>query len=173
MIIYKRDIGRKLLSLRILLFILGTVCFLAFHYQYNNLGYFIAVVLILLSIIVVKNFIVFQDSFQISKYYFFGLIRFRWKFNLEEKFKILSLGADFGGEGDVLNTEPDAAGCLLLVLSVFFPSGSGVIKKEFRIERSGKVNTPFSRVHIFLDRVEFNYLQGFYTDTKPTTIHDF
>ena len=75
MIIYKRYIEKRLFSLRLTFFILGATCFFAFKSHYDNLGYFIAVALITFSIIVVKDFIVSLDSFLISKYYFFGLIK--------------------------------------------------------------------------------------------------
>jgi hypothetical protein len=161
MMIYKRYVDKKLLSLRLSFFILVPTCFLAFKYLYNNLGYFIAVTLITISIIVVKEFIVFSDSFQISKYYFFGLIKRNWQFNKAENIRISSFGSDFGEDGDIPDNDPTASGigCLFSIFSVFMPPK--IVKKEFKIEALNKSNNLIKRTNIFLDKCEFNYLLTF------------
>jgi hypothetical protein len=161
MIIYKRYIDKKLLILRLTFFILGTISFFAFKSHYDNLGYFITVVLITLSIIVVKDFIVLIDSFLISKYYFFGLIKRTWRFDKDENIKISSFGSDFGQEGDIPDIDQTASGlgCLFSIFSVFAPPK--ITNREFKIEKFDEINNLLNRVHILLDKPEYEFLQTF------------
>lgn len=158
---YKRYIYNRLLSLRLSFFTLGIICFLAFKYHHDDLGYFITVVLLTLSIIVVKDLIVCTDSFQISKYYFFGLIKRTWQFNKGENIKVSSFGSDFGQDGDIPYIDDSASGlgCLFSIFSIFVPPK--IIKKEFNVEKFGETNNLLNRVNILLDRPEFNYLKKF------------
>ena len=161
MIIYKRDIERRLLSLRLLFLILGTACFFAFKYHYDNLGYFILVVLIFMSIIVVRDFKVYSESFQISKYYLFGLIKRQWQFNKGSKIEITSFDSEFGAEGDPVDLDSTGTGlgCLVSIFSGFMPSR--VTKRRFNIEMFSEANKLLKRVHIVLEKPEYNYLKTF------------
>jgi hypothetical protein len=76
MVMYSRNVSKKLFSLRLAFVLLSIICFLAFIFRQNNLGYFIAVVWLTLSTIVVKNIVIKADSLVITKYYIFGLIKF-------------------------------------------------------------------------------------------------
>ncbi len=82
MIIYKRAIEKRLLSLRVSFIVLSAICALSFIYDYDKVGYLASVLLFTLIFIVVKDFTVSSDSFQISKFYFFGLIKRSWRFNI-------------------------------------------------------------------------------------------
>lgn len=166
MMIYERFIYKKLLSLRISFFILGAIYFLSFIYHFDNLGYFVAVVFIAISIITIRNFIVFPDSFQISKYYFFGLIKRRWQFHKGENVHISTLGADFGEDADRpdVDIEDIEVGCLFFIFSIFVRPK--VVKKEFTVEKRSETNVVLERVHIFLDKAEFNYLKLFMREAQ-------
>ena len=168
MIIYKRNIDKRLLSLRLTFFVFGAICFFAFKYHYDNLGYFIAVALITLSIIVVKDFIVSFDSFSISKYYFFGLIKWRWRFNKEDKIKASSFGSDFGQDGEIPDYDYEASelGCLFSIFSTFVPPK--ITMKKFKVGKFDEFNRPLKSVHILLDKPEFNYLQKFIHQPQST-----
>lgn len=164
MIIYKRHIGNKLLCLCLAFFILGITCFFAFQYNNDNLGYFIAVAIITLSIVVVKNFTVFPGSFVISNYYFFGLIKITWRFNKGDSITISSYGSDFGQNGEIPDYDHNYAtpglGCLYSVFLIFFPFK--IIKKNLKIEKIDESNKSLKRVHIFLNKYEFDCLQSFH-----------
>ena len=168
MIIYKRYIDKRLLSLRLTFFMLATICLFAFKYHYDNLGYFIAVVFITLSIIVVKGFTVWSDSFLISKYYFFGLIKKTWRFNKGENIKLSSFGSDFGQDGDVPDIDNIASGvgCLFSIFGMFVPPK--ITSKEFKVEKFDEASKLLNSVSVFLDRPEFNYLQTYIRPPQST-----
>jgi len=159
MIIYRRHINKRLLSLRLSFFFLAAICSLAFIYHYDNLGYFIIVALITISIIVVKDFVVFSNSFEVSKYYFFGFIKRRWKFNQDENIKVSAFGSDFGQDGEIPDFEDieSGLGCLFSILSIFMPPK--ITRKEFKVQAYNETNILLKRVHILLDKSEFNYLK--------------
>ena len=168
MIIYKRYIDKKLLSIRLTFFILGTICFFAFKSHNDNLGYFIAVALITISIIVVNNVTIFFDSFLISKYYFFGLIKMTWCFKKVDKLKISSFGSDFGQEGEITVHDDTASGlgCLFSIFSIFLPSK--ITMKEIKIERFDEFDNLTKKVYILLDRPEFNFIKTFIPPPQST-----
>ena len=156
MTIYKRNIEKRLFSLRLAFLLLGSVCFLAFKYHHDNLGYFVTVVFIILSVIVVKDIEISVDSFLVSKYYFFGLIKWTWDFNKGNNIKVSSYGSDFGhdGESSFHYDTPTGLGCLFMIFEVFLPPK--IVMKEFKIEI---INSPSKRVYILLDKYEFDNLQ--------------
>lgn len=156
MIIYNRNIDKRLFSLRLTFLILAAVCFLAFNFNHDNLGYFVAVVIIMLSIIVVKDIVISVDSFFVSKYYFFGLLKRTWNFNKGDNIKLSSFGSDFGQGGELFFPDDTGIGigCLFMIFEAFLPSK--IVMKEFKIE---KINSPSKKVHILLDKYEFDNLQ--------------
>ena len=161
MIIYKRNIGNRLLSLRLSFFILCLICFLAFIYSYDKLGYFIALTLATMRIIVVKGFIIYLDSFQVSKFYFFGLFKRKWHFNKSENIRVLPLGSDFGEDGVAPNVDDGGSGlgCLFSIFSMFSPPT--ITKKEYKVENLNETNDKINSTRILLDRPELNYLDSF------------
>ncbi len=80
------------------------------------MGYFIALIFVALSIIVVDDFVVFTDSFQITKYYFFGLIGRSWRFTAEDNIKVSPFGSDFGQDGDIVDMDDTVVGIGYLYL---------------------------------------------------------
>jgi hypothetical protein len=165
MIIYKRNIEKRLLSLRLALLILGGVSLLAFKYHHDNLGYFVTVVIITLSIIVVKDVAISVDSFSVSKYYFFGLVKWTWNFNKDNNIKLSSFGSDFGqdGESSFHDDTGTGIGCLFMIFEVFLPPK--IVMKQFKIE---KLDNPTKRVDILLDKYEFDNLQQFIKQPQST-----
>jgi hypothetical protein len=113
------------------------------------------------SIIVVKDFEVYPESFQISKYYLFGLIKRKWQFNRGDKIEITSFDSEFGAEGDPVDTDITGTGlgCIVSIFSAFMPST--VIRKGFNIEMFNEEKELLKRVHIVLDKPEYNYLKTF------------
>ena len=168
MIIYKRYIDKRLWSLRLSFFIFGAICFFAFKYHNENLGYFISVVLITLSLIGIKDFVVCSDSFQISNYYFFGLISRTWRFNKGDNVNVSTSGQDFGQDGDVPLIEDTAhgLGCLFSLFSIFVPPK--ITRKYFKIEKFDEFNKLSKSVYVLLDRPESNYLQTFVHQPQST-----
>ena len=156
------------MSLRVSFFILVTICLFAFKNNYNNLGYFIAVTCIMLSIIVINDFTISSSTLSVSKYYFFGLFRIKWHFNKGDKLKITSLGSDFGQDGEIPDYDRTASGlgCLFSILSLF--SKSQIIIKEVKIVKLNEVDKVTKSVYINLDRYEFKQLQTYIQQSHST-----
>lgn len=165
MIIYNRNIDKKLLSLRLSFFILGLICFFAFNDHHESLGYIIIVALLSMSGIVVKNFIVSYDSLQISTYYFFGLINRTWQFNKGDNIKISSFSLDFEEDDDIASVDDGGSGigCLFFLFSSIIPPK--ITRREFKIEKFDLSNQRLKRVHILLDRYEYKCLQKFISES--------
>jgi hypothetical protein len=122
----------------------------------RRLGYFVTVAFIMLSVIVVKDIAISVNSFLVSKYYFFGLIKWTWNFNKGNNIKLSSFGSDFGQDGESSFHDDTATGlgCLFVIFEVF--SHPKIVMKEFKIE---KTDSPSRRVYILLDKYEFDNLQ--------------
>lgn len=165
MIIYKRNIDKKLLGLRLSFFILGSICFFAFTYHHESLGYITAVAIISLNFIVVKNFMVSSDSLQISKYYFFGLINRNWQFNKGDNIKISSFSLDFDEDdhSPYVDDGNSGIGCLFFLYSSVVPPK--ITRKEFKIEKFDLSNHRLKRVHILLDSYEYKCLRKFISES--------
>ena len=144
---------------------IGGSCAYAFATGFYNLGYFTAVVLIPLGSIVVTDFIVSADSFQIVKYYFFGAIKRRWQFNKGDRIKLSGFGSGFGHDGDnpIDDQTGTGLGCLYMILLVFWPDK--IKRKEFKIEQTDSCGQPLNKVHIILNSTEFNHLERFVHET--------
>ena len=161
MIIYKRHIENKLLSLRLSFIILVTTCALSFIYHYDKIGYFTSVVLLTLTFIVLKDFIVSPDSFRISKFYFFGLIKREWFFNKTENIKISTFGTDFGDDGDVVFIDSGVPAPLSILSFFLIFAPPKITMNEFKIEKMDEMYCPINAVRILLSEHEFNYLNPF------------
>ena len=161
MIIYTRKIGHQLLRLRLTFIILLTSCIFAFTNNFLNLGYFLAVVLIGMSIIVNKNIIVFPNNFQIIKYYFFALLKIKWQFEKADHLQLKSYDSDFGAEGEYYDTDSTGTGfgCLFSIFAIFMKSE--IIRKEIRIEKLSTIKKIINSVDIKVDRSEYRLLQDF------------
>ena len=116
-----------------------------------------------MGIIVVKEIIVLSDSFQITKYYFFGFIKRKWKFDKSETIYFKSYGSGFGREGDIPNLDDSASGlgCLFTIFCAFVEPPL-ITKKEFTIEMINDSNVVIKGVQIFLNEQEFIFLQTFF-----------
>ncbi len=165
MLLYQRNITNQLLYLRLSFFILGIACFAAFNDNYNNLGYCIAVALLFLSIISLKNLTIYTDSFLIEKYYCFGFIKRSWQFNKEDKLRLTSFGSSFGESGETPDhaNDPVGLGCLYSVFSVFLPPT--ITKKPFKVAQLDELNTTLKSVTIILNKTEYNYFEVDYKNS--------
>jgi hypothetical protein len=163
MIIYERNINKKLFSLRIVFFLLVTSSLLAFQYNHTNLGYFLSVVTITLSIIVIKDFIVFEDSFQICKYYFFGLIKRKWEFNKSSNINVTSYDSEFWQNDDMPNIDDSSGtglGCLFSIFFIFKPSK--IVNRQFNFELLDETFKHLKSVHVALNNNEFGFVKDYY-----------
>ncbi len=162
MIIYKRNFECRLFSLRIVFVILMLICIFSFSKHFPILIFFSFALLSLLSVSVIKDFEVRENSLEISKFYFFGLIKRKWCFYVTEDIKVSSISADFGEEFDPPSFDawdfPDL-GCLTSVFFVFFPPK--ITHKKFRIETLGGSKQVLKHVAIFLNKNEYNLLKTF------------
>ena len=160
MIIYQRDIFKKLLFLRFLFFLLIVVAILAYKAKVLNLFYFSVVSFIMLSIIVTKNFIINDEFLKIEKYYFFGWVRFRRVFKKQIELSVLPERATFGLEGDFeAGAVESEIGCLLTIIGFFLPNK--IIKQDFYLEQNEFPYELKKGVYIRLDQNEFNLLEKF------------
>jgi len=161
MVIYTRKIGHKLLTLRLSFIILLAGCIFVFNNKISSLAYFLAVVLIGMSITVITNIIVLPHNFQVVKYYFFGLLTVKWQFERGDHIQVKLYGFDFGAEVKLQDIDiPDGElGCLF---SIFAPAmKSEIIRKEIRIEKLSLTETVINSVDIKVDKPEYKLLQGF------------
>lgn len=161
MIVYRRYARKKLISLRIIFFILVITGLLSCVFQYEKAGYFISVIFASLSIVVIKDLVVSAESLLVSKYYFFGLIRKSWLFGREENIKMSSFGYDFGEESDApyIADSGSGEGCLFEIFAFFSPPN--ITRKEVEIQKIDEFDTHSKKVKIFLNKAEFRYLQNF------------
>ena len=160
MIVYRRNIFRKLLSLRFSSLIIGAICFFFFYYHFDNLGYFTVVVLCTLAIIIIDDFIVSENSFSISKYYFFGFIKWTHLFNKGDKITASSYGSDFGEDGEIPDYDASSGvGCLVSIFYVFVPPK--ISMKDFKIRKFDDYNTSIKRIQILLNKSEYEHLKKF------------
>jgi len=165
MIIYKRNTDKKLLSLRVVFFVLVICCLFTFKYSYSNLGYFLLVIFITLSIIVIKNFMVFENSFQISKYYFFGLVKLKWEFNKSDNINVTSYDSDFGQDDDMPNIDDSTGTGLVCISSIFYIfKPSKIIYRQFNFELLDQNFTYLKSVNVALDDHEFNFVKDYYIE---------
>ena len=159
MIFYRRNIYNKLIALRSISIVTGFLCYLSFDANKNNLGYFLAVVLALLSIIVIEDFVVFPDSFQVKKYYFFGFLPIRWNFIKDDKIFLVPDGYGFGKESDPEEFFDSDVGCLFLIFSVFSKQGK-ITHLKFTIKKQEGKSRFLNQVDIFLSREEHQLINN-------------
>ena len=161
MIIYKRNIEKKLLVLRLVFLLLLILLSFSFIINYHNLGYFLIVIFLGLSTIVIKDFRVYSNSITISKYYLFGLINKNWKLHEESIVGAFSMDSDFGAHTEYpqFDFNQHEAGCLMSLFSIFMPSR--IVAKEFKIEVTDKLGLRSSSVYVLLNEREYNYLKKF------------
>ena len=160
MIIYRRNISNRLLALRVSFFIATLLCVFAFKYHFENLGYFLSVLLVTSSIIIVNDFVVTDQELNVSKYYMYGFIKINWKYLKNDQIKISSYGSDFGKEGEIPDFQNTSdLGCLFSIFAVFLPYR--ITKKSFTLERLGESIQHKRQVQILLNEVEFGHLQKF------------
>ncbi len=164
MIIYRRHISNRLLALRLSFIIATLLCVLAFKFHFENLGYFLSVLLVVSSLIVINDFVVTDKELIVSKYYLFGLIKINWKYLKFDHIKITSYGSDFGKEGETPDFQNVSdLGCLFSIFAVFQPYR--ITKKSFTLEKLDDSNKKKTKVQILLNSVEFRHLKEFVTDS--------
>jgi hypothetical protein len=161
MIFYRRNIYGKLIFLRLLSLVTGILCYTSFDAGHTNLGYFLAVVLAFLSIIVIEDLIVFSDSFQVKKFYFLGILPIRRSFNKNEKIVFHSYASGFEeeeDEGEGFSHVETAAGCLFYLYS-FFGKKNKVTHRKYTIKKVGGKSGFTGMVEIFLSRQEYELIK--------------
>lgn len=166
MVLYKRDIFKKLLCLRLSFLVLLIGCLFAFTHDASGFGYMSAFVAILMSVIVVDDLRVLSDSFEVIKYYFFGLIKTTKRF---EKNRIITnkpIGPDFGEYKEILVDDASDSGLGCLLSLFFFGLSPQIIKKEFYIEMLDARNSVVKSAYVLLDIQEFGLLKAFFSEQQ-------
>ena len=164
MIIYQRNFEKRLRSLRILFVALVCLCFYAFIRHILILEYVLPALFISLSLLVVKDFSISQNSLQITKFYLFGFIKRKWLFNKSEIIKVTSSTVDFGQEFEPPcfdTVETATLGCITSMLFTLLPPR--VTHKKFTIEcldNSGKV---IRYVQLLISKEEYSLLHTLIT----------
>ncbi len=161
MIFYRRNIYGKLIFLRLLSLVTGILCYVSFDAGHTNFGYFLAVVLVFLSIIVIDDIILFPDSFQVKKFYFFGILPIRHSFNKNEKIVFHSYASGFEEEeddGDGFVNMETAAGSLFYIFSLFGKKNK-VTHRKYTIKKVDGNSGFTGRVEIFLSRQEYELIK--------------
>jgi hypothetical protein len=166
MIIYKRNIERKLNSLRLLFVIFLTSGFLLFAKEHSNFAWLIVILFLFFCLIVVTDVRAEINSVTIIKHFFFGFIRVKWNFNKGDELIIRSDGTAFEDEAPIPVAGDESGlgalfGCLV---PMFVKTRIGTIQFVIqKIKRSGKAS---NRVFVFLDENEHNMLQQLRSNNK-------
>lgn len=160
---YRRNISKKIISLRVVSIPLFFFCVFSFHNHHNNLGYFLGVAIFFLLFVVIKDFNVNNDSVQVKKYYLFGFLKIIWTFkNPGITFKSNDL--DFGKEGEINLADESATsiGCLFSIFTI--GRQSRITHRLFKIYDVNNKNI-FKTVHIYLNDEEYDKLFDFVNKT--------
>jgi hypothetical protein len=159
MVFYKRNINNKLFALRFISLVLAISCYWSFDKGKDNPGYVLAVALIVLSLITIEGLVVYAESFQVKKFYFFGLIPINWTFTKEEKAVLVAYGSGFGEEGDLLELgqSETGVGCLYFLLSAFMKQGN-ITHIKYTIKPAGSRSNLFKRVDVMLSHEEYQLI---------------
>ena len=160
MIFYRRNIYNKLIVLRGLSIVTGILCYLSLDKGIVNLGYFLAVVLVFLSIVVIKNLVVFPDSFQVKKIYFFGVFPVNWNFRKDERVVLHSYTSEFEEEDDAdgFSHMETTAGCLFYIYAVFGKQNR-ITHRKFSIKKEISKSGFLGEVEIFLSKEEYQLIK--------------
>jgi len=162
MIIYKRPIEKKLMSLRLLLAISLLTIAGIFQNNFFNLFYFLITLFLFLNLIVVKDFVVSPDSMKVINYYLFGLVPVKWTFSKSHDIIMKSDGSTYGSDLDIPDTDNSSTG-LGILFGCLFPiivkPKVGMINYTFqRMKPNGKMTI---KVHVFLTKEEFHLAEAF------------
>ena len=158
--IYKRNIDKKLISLRLFLFLSVTLSTFLFINKDFNLFYIIATILLFCSLIVVVDFKFDLSSFTIVKYYFFGLIPVTWNFQKTEEIFITSMGTTFDDLPDLPNHDHSQSGLYILYGCIYPLLGRPKIEKvRFWISKTKKNGKKSSSISIFLTFSEYGMIE--------------
>ena len=160
MLVYKRNTGKNLSILQLISFCIAATCCFAFKQNSMNLGYFLFVTLIFLSIIKSENLLIFADFFVIKKYYFFGLIILSHKFNKIDNLRYRSYSQDYNTllEWEYSDNSGTAIGCLFSL--VLFFKRSTVAYREFVLEKI-EFDQVSLKISVILSKKEYDILQNF------------
>lgn len=165
MIFYRRNIYGKLIFLRLLSLGTGILCYVSFDAGRTNMGYFLAVALAFLSIIVIEDLIVFPDSFLVKKFYFFGILPISSSFKKNEQVVLHSYTSGFEQEddqGDGFAHMETAAGSLFYIFSLFGKKNR-VTHRKYAIKKDDNSSGFTGRVEIFLSKPEYELIKEIIT----------
>ena len=160
--VYKRNVDKKLTSLRacfVILILLGTFSVLN---KNQNLAYLIGTFTLFGGLITISSFQVYLTSFVIVKYYFFGLIAFRSNFANTDKIDISPKKFSFQGTPNIPSTEDGSTGLSALYGCLYPSLGNPKIGKiKFELSKINIEGQKQDTVSIFLDIQEYQILQIF------------
>lgn len=159
MIFYKRNIYGKLFILRSISFVAGVFCYFSFKDGYTNLGYFLSVVLIFLSIIIIEDLVVYPDWFKVKRFYFLGLLPVKWTFCKADNVVLHSNTSGFEEEDDAdgFSHFETPAGCLFYIYSLFGKKNR-VTHRKFTIKKKAVAPGFRNSVEMFLSKPEYQLI---------------
>lgn len=164
--IYERNIGLKLNVLRLVFFFLVVLYILAIVHHFDNLKYLVVLTFLGLSIIRIDNIFITTDSFRISKYYFFGILRRSLNFEKNDFIKMFSFDSDFGENGQSLfyDFNETGMGCLPYLFSSLMPPK--IKRREFIFEKTNESGDKIRQIKIILNKQEFDKLDNFIINAR-------
>lgn len=156
--LYQRNIYGKLNFLRFISFAGALICFLSFKDGHTNTGYFLAVMLVFLSLISIKDLIIYNDRFKVKQFCFFGLLPIVRTFEKKDHVKLEGYGSDFGkrDEEGVSDLE-SPAGCMFYFYALIFGTKSRITHRKFMIHKKNDSNS-FNKTEMFLSKEEYDLL---------------
>ena len=99
-------------------------CIYLFEIQYSNYGYLLAVLLITIAVLTVTQFKVVNGDCTIIKYYFFGLIPVKTKFQKENIIRINSFDVELDQDHSAVDTDSGWD-----ILTIFLPAPKVTLTK--------------------------------------------
>ena len=102
---YKRDTGNRLILLRVYFIVGALVMTHAFTRGIKNLGYFLAVAILVCLPITITRLFIDKNVFEIKKYYFFGLIPVKSTIQRENIVKVSLYTVEYQTDGNPANAD--------------------------------------------------------------------
>jgi hypothetical protein len=156
---YRRNIEKRLFSLRLILFLTGGICFYFLATNQLTAGYSLVVLLLIFSFIPVRDVVISSDTLTARHYFFFGIVQREWVFKKGAVIRVSSYDPAFGEKDDF--TYPDdlesGLGCFyFLFTSIKAP----VIRyREFTVRETDSSGNEIKKVKLWLNKEEYAYLQ--------------
>jgi hypothetical protein len=161
MLLYKRSTLIKLFSLRIT-FVILLYIFVTLLFKQSDYSILAGICLCTLACFSVTDIIIFDNSFQIKKYYISAIIPIKWDYTLSDKFDISSIEFEIGNFSDNELIFPTP-----WFLSFISSNDKYLYKRSvIKIFKDGKMIRKFIEN---LSEKEYELLFGFYLKQKKVS----